>query len=396
MPKPPSLTKVRVCGDMSFPPGASVNDGIPNDMYEGDPYKCKLPTIWDFLAQVRQIGLEDVVIAKADFSRGYRQLLIDPADWLKQMFFLPDIGYLVDSRAIFGGRPCSQFMQRTHQALPWVAVNSSVSLDQNQLLKSHSVDTAASRACAPYIDDSLLAAHRACAASAWQNLLNVFSASNVSLSTTEGHVCPPSRQMRALGFDIDLDQGTVSLPQEKLQEMLQFAQTILDSSSVTRQDLKRLLGRISRCIMVIREGRRFIGRLLLLLQGPTLPAHTHISLPEGACDDLKWWLTYGPKLNAKTLISLPHLPLQSVFLVDGRACGSSPPSVGGLCYHTKEFFSMTVPPEFHDKPIHIIEAIALLAASRLWVPRLPEGHLIPIGSDNQAVVLSFQHGRAKE
>ena len=57
---------------------------------------------------------------------------------------------------------------------------------------------------------------------------------------------------------------------------------------------------------------------------------------------------------------------------------------------------MTVLPEFHDKPIHIIEAIALLAASRLWVPRLPEGHLIPIGSDNQAVVLSFQHGRAKE
>ena len=27
---------------------------------------------------------------------------------------------------------------------------------------------------------------------------------------------------------------------------------------------------------------------------------------------------------------------------------------------------------------------------------MPPGHLIPIGSDNQAVVLSFQHGRARE
>ena len=57
---------------------------------------------------------------------------------------------------------------------------------------------------------------------------------------------------------------------------------------------------------------------------------------------------------------------------------------------------MTVPSQFQKEPIHVIEAIALLEASRLWVSNLPQGHLIPIGSDNQAVVLSFQHGRAKE
>ena len=57
---------------------------------------------------------------------------------------------------------------------------------------------------------------------------------------------------------------------------------------------------------------------------------------------------------------------------------------------------MTVPTDFHHEPIHVIEAIALLAACRLWVSRMPPFHTIPIGSDNQAVVLSFQHGRAKE
>ena len=110
--------------------------------------------------------------------------------------------------------------------------------------------------------------------------------------------------------------------------------------------------------MVIREGRRFIGRLLLLIQGPQLPANTPVSLPDGAKEDIQWWLTYGPKLNSKTLLSLPSLPLTSVFLVDGRVDPGSPPSVGGLCYHTKEFFSMTVPSFFYDKPIHIKEAIA--------------------------------------
>ena len=70
--------------------------------------------------------------------------------------------------------------------------------------------------------------------------------------------------MRALGFDIDLDVGTVSLPIYKLHEMIDFASQVLQRGIVTRQDIKRLLGRISRCIMVVREGKR----LLLLLQGP--------------------------------------------------------------------------------------------------------------------------------
>ena len=252
------------------------------------------------------------------------------------------------------------------------------------------------RANSPYIDDSLLVAHRACANSAWDNLHNVLSAANIKLSSTEGHVCPPTHCMRALGFDINLDEGTISLPQHKLQEMLEFAAYVLEADQITRQDIKKLVGRISRCIMVIREGRRFLSRLLLLLQGPPLPANTVVPIPDGAKKDLRWWLTYGPRLNSKTLLTLQTLPLTSVFLVDGRVGTGSPPTVGGLCYHTSEFFSMEVPSCFHHQPIHIIEAIALLAASRLWVPKMPDGFIIPIGSDNQAVVLSYQHGRAKE
>ena len=381
---------------MSFPPGYSVNDGIPTDSYEGSSYRCRLPSIWDFIAQIRSVGIDDAVISKADFSRGYRQIPIDPSDWPKQMFHLPGHGYFMDTRAIFGGRPCSSMMQRTHQGLAWVSTNTDVTVDESQLAQSLDKNRAKYRACSPYIDDSLQVAHRACAKSAWENLLTVFQASNIQLSSTEGHVCPPSRYMKALGFDLDLDAGTVSLPISKLHEMLDFVSQVLHRGTVTRQDLKRLLGRISRCIMVVREGRRFIGRLLLLLQGPPLPANTLVDIPESAKQDLQWWLIYGPHLNAKTLLSLPPLPLTSVFLVDGRVDPNLPATVGGLNYHTKEFFSMSVPDNFENSPIHVIEAIVLLAASRLWVSKMPDFHLIPIGSDNQAVVLAFQHGRARE
>ena len=397
VPKPPSLTKVRVCGDMSFPAGSSVNDGISTDTYEGEPFRCRLPSIWDFLAQVKEIGLEDAVIAKADFSRGYRQVPIDPGDWLKQMFQLPQLGFALDTRAVFGGRPCCSMMQRTHQALAWAGINTAVSIDQAELELSRNPLLSSHRSCSPYVDDSLLAAHRACSSSVWANLLAVFEATNIQLSTTEGHICPPSRSMRALGFDVDLDSVSVSIPRHKLDEMIEFVQMILSKDSVSRHEIKRLLGRICRCIMIIREGRRFIGRLLLLLQGPPLPAHVPVPLPVGAKEDLLWWLRHGPQLNHKTLITLTNLPLTSVFLVDGRGSSKDlPPSVGGLCYHTCQFFSMVVPEQFYQVPVHVIEAIALLAASRLWVPLLPGGNLIPIGSDNQAVVAAFQFGRAKD
>ena len=128
-----------------------------------------------------------------------------------------------------------------------------------------------------------------------------------------------------------------------------------------------------------------------------MPSNLPVQLPQGAKDDLLWWIKHGPQLNSKTLISPPTLPLTSVYLVDARGMSvDQPASVGGLCYFTQQFFSMVAPPQFQNQPIHVLEAIVLLAASRLWVPMLPNGHIIPIGSDNQAVVAAFQHGRAKD
>ena len=86
-----------------IPPGHSINDGIASDTYEGENYHCRLPTIWDYVAQIRKVGVADAVMAKADFSRGYRQIPTDPGDWLLQMFHLPRSGFYMDTREIFGG-----------------------------------------------------------------------------------------------------------------------------------------------------------------------------------------------------------------------------------------------------------------------------------------------------
>ena len=217
------------------------------------------------------------------------------------------------------------------------------------------------------------------------------------LSTTPGHVSPPTRSLCALGFIVDCDLGTVAIPAHKVAEMVDLAQTVATRRTSTRHELKQLLGRLCRLIMIIRVGQRFISRILDLIRGPTQPRHAPLQLSVGAQADLSWWLSHASSLNTMTFISPSPVSHTSVFLTDGRGASSEgPPSVGGLCHTARQFFSCVVPPDLHTDPVHVVEAVALLAAARLWVPSLQPGLLVPVGCDNQAVVHACQGGKARD
>ena len=393
VPKPPDPLAVRVCGDCSYPQGFSHNDGIPVDSYCGEDYRCRLPTIWDFLATVRNIGLKDVMLAKADQSRGYRQIPIDPYDWPLQLYNISPYGYFLDSRGIFGSRPCGSFMQRSNQALGWTIVNTKVDVTCSEPGNTKSTI----RSISTYIDDSLIAAHRSIMTSVWKNVLGVHKAANVDLSSTDGHLSEPARTVVALGFLVDCDEGTLSVPQPKLDELLILANSLLLTGQASVHHLKVLVGRLARLIMVVRAGRRFINRVLMLLQGPPKPGHEIVILSEGAKQDISWWTTHGTRLNCRALINLPVAPREAIFVVDARGkTNSGVPSVGGLFYADKEFFSVEVTEEYYNVPVHVVEALALLIEARLWVNWLPTPSLVPVGSDNMAVVSAVQSGRAKD
>ena len=397
VPKPPDPTAVRVCGDCSYPSGFSHNDGIRSDSYCGEVYKLKLPTIWEFIASLRKIGLDDVMVAKADQSRGYRQIPVDPGDWLLQLFNVKGFGYLMDTRGIFGSRPCGMFMQRSNQAIAWTIVNTSVVVDGVEDLDAEIQSSSSMRCITTYIDDSLVAAHRACMSSVWSNVLGVHDAMNVTLSETEGHLSPPGRSVIALGFEVDCDAQTLSIPIQKLDEMLVLVSKMISTRSTTVHEMKVLLGRMARVIMVVRPGRRFINRLLLTIQGIPQPGYVVINLTDDAVADLRWWSCYGRFVNTRSLFSLPVMSREAVFVVDGRgASGSGLPSVGGLCYSRKEFFSCQVPEGFEHSAVHVIEALALVVAVRLWVPKLPSQSVIPVGSDNQSVIASVNQGKPRD
>ena len=387
---PKDITGRRICADASFPSGYSLNDSIPDGEFMGDEFHLRLPSIWDFLAQVIETGIDSALLSKLDWTRGYRQLSICPGDWIPQLLYVEPAGFLIDTKGMFGVKSMAAIQQRTHSGVTWAAHQLDVDIDFSLPLDKQR------RASMPYIDDNLMVASASVASSFWENNLQVFSSLNVKLSTTPGHVSPPARQMKALGFNVDLDNNELSIPIEKIQELCVWLDFVGSKANLPRSDLKKLLGRIMRVSMVVSEGRKFSNRLLQLLRGPEQSGS--VKLSDQARADIAWWRHVAPTINSRCLIVAPEALIDSVFVVDGRGylADGSPPSIGGLCFPLKQFFSQELPSSMSKLPIHTVEAVALLGAARAWFHLLPQGQNYPVGSDSRPVVDSVMFGRAKD
>ena len=70
----------RIIVNLSFPYGASVNDCIPDNIYDGDVYTLKYPTVDNIVEAIHAMD-SGVLLSKIDVSRVFRNLRVDPHDY---------------------------------------------------------------------------------------------------------------------------------------------------------------------------------------------------------------------------------------------------------------------------------------------------------------------------
>ena len=70
----------RIIMDLSFPHGASTNDGIPKKEYLGSPVELAYPSIDTLVGYVWEKGRGSLLF-KRDLRRAYRQLPVDPSSY---------------------------------------------------------------------------------------------------------------------------------------------------------------------------------------------------------------------------------------------------------------------------------------------------------------------------
>ena len=180
---------------------------------------------------------------------------------------------------------------------------------------------------------------------------------------------------------------TVTLPPDKLSEIMCLVDCWGHKSTANIYDLRSLLGKLLFVAQCCPQSCLFTNRMLETLQACPLQGVVHLS-PEFK-KDLAWFHQYLPCTNGVFLIheeSRTPIPL----FVD--ACTS-----GCGAVTSDQAYHRVFPPQIlhQNLPICHLEALNAVVALKVWA-HMFSGHLVHLFSVNTTSVAIFQVGRSRD
>ena len=358
--------KRRVIMDLSWPDGASINDGIPEHQYIDGSATIKLPTVDYMESRILQLG-RGAFLYKTDLAHGYRQLRVDPADW-PLLGFAHAGDYFMDMCPPFGLRTSAMFMQRTAEAICFV----------------HGRAGYVSR---PYLDDfggaegSKERAERALRA--LQTIMRELGVNEA------GHkVCQPAQRMVWLGLLYDTVEMTITIPAAKMDEIMQLLPVWGGKQRATRQEMQSLLGTLPFLAGVSPPTRVFTNRMLENLR--EMPKRGSESLSWGFKRDLSFFLALLPRFNGVKIIDKQTLVYQNVLELDACLVGC------GACTD-RQYYAERFPQEVQhtQHTIAHLELLNIVVAVKVWGEQWARRR-VRIYCDNSNACQALRTGRSRD
>ena len=361
-----SVDERRVIVDLSWPRGASVNDGISKDIYLGEEINLHYASVEQVCDMVNQIGL-GAVIYKRDLRHAYRQVAVDPGDYQYLGYFWEDNFYF-DTVLAMGQRNAAMACARTTDAIMYMHAEDGYSGTN-------------------YLDDLIGVSLPENGWDAYNSLGQLLR--ELGLLENFAKACPPSTIQTVLGIVINTVDGTLSVPADRMEEILSLVGEWQEKSSTSKVDLQSLIGKLQYVTKCVLQSRVFMNRLLETLR--TIKDKKSIRLSNSFQKDLKWWSLFMDTYNGVSFIPSSVWTEPDVSL----ATDSCLVGCGGICM--EEYFHTGFPADLveHDMPIHCKEMLAVLIAVRVWGSRL-QGMKIQIYCDNEPAVRVINSGRTKD
>ena len=338
----------------------------PLNEYLGQPVNLKLPTVDYMASRVREIGA-GCFMYKLDLSRGYRQFCLDPLDW-PLMSILHNGEFYMDVCPPFGLRTAALMMERTTLAVSYI----------HQLY---------GYITKPYIDD-------------FGGAESQFKTANEALCTLQGilrtvgleeapnKTVQPTTEMIWLGININSEDMTLSIPEQKLLEIKKLVAFWNNKTVATRNEVQSLMGVLNFISSVASPVRVYTNRVLNFLRSlPKLGTHV---ITDEVRQDLEFFLKLMPEFNGISLIDKQLVSADEQLEIDSCLTGC-----GGLC---SNFYYSCVYPDgviVEGHPIAHLEMINAVVALRLWAPLWSEKKL-QIFCDNSNVCIALQTGRSRD
>ena len=269
-------TSKRTIMDLSWPKGASVNNGVAKDTYLGTPYELNYPSVDSITNSLRNLG-PSAQIYKIDTSRAFRQIKIDPGD-IDLLGIKFQDQYFLDRWVAFGFCHGSLIFQRCTDAIRYIMAQHGFPLLYN------------------YIDDLIYTGLPSQINESFIFLKKLLGELGLEISNKK--LVPSATSVTCLGILVDSVQKTISIPSEKLAEIVQLCADWGSKTYCSKKDLQSLLGSllyVSRCV---KHSRFFLNRMLQLLRDNV--DTRKILITAEFKHDLAWFNSFLPHYNVVT------------------------------------------------------------------------------------------------
>ena len=259
-------------------------------------------------------------------------------------------------------------MQRTFEAISWI----------------HGREGFLSR---PYLDD-FGGAEKTFqeAEAALEKLQEIMRQLGVDEATHK--VCGPAQQLVWLGLLYDSVEMKISVPPEKLSEIMVLLQGWEGKRRATRREMQSLLGTLQFVASVSPPTHVFTNRMLMNLR--EAPQRGTETLSWGFKRDLKFFLDLLPHFNGVKVVNKAEIDYQESLELDACLTGC------GACT-TRKYYAEQFPQRILDAGHSIahLELLNVVIALKVWREDWA-GRKVKIFCDNSNACCAVQSGRSKD
>ena len=165
----------------------------------------------------------------------------------------------------------------------------------------------------------------------------------------------PSTKVICLGVEVNTEEYTVAVPQEKLSNILEMCTNWSQKSHCTKKQLQSLLGCLLYITKCVRHSRPFLNRMLDLLRSHF--GKEQIPLDINFHRDLNWFQKFLPQFNGKAFFV--HRPVQATIELDACLQG-----LGAV--YTNQVYAVPIPEYRFQFSIVHLEMLNILVTVRVW------------------------------
>ena len=225
----------RVIMDLSFPQGNALNDHVTKEHFDSTRFALKLPSIDGIVNDIISTG-EDPVMFKVDVARAFRTLTVDA---LKLGIKWNNKFYL-DKSVAFG----------------WISGTASFQLLSDSIgyfMRNH-----CKLHC--YIDDYVAVLPKYKADEAFDRLCLLLQ--ELGLPLNDEKLTPPTKFLTYLGITIDINNNTLAINNEKLQDIYVKCVKVRKQNYLSKRKFQALMRKLLYIQKVVKPTHVFINRIL--------------------------------------------------------------------------------------------------------------------------------------